>query len=445
MSASLDTKVLRMQSPKLFLKYMLGIPLQPFHEEWLKFVEENKQTIILAPRGSGKSTVITIGYSMWRALLDRSLRILIVSNTQRQAEMFLRQIQSFFESNHNILNTFGDIRGKVWSVNELDLIGHKSQKETTFTALGFQGSLIGRHMDIIMLDDIIDSSNCSTKLQRDKAWEWYFSVLLPMLEPGGEIHIIGTRWHEADIYSQLMKIDTYKSKVYKALTEDGKSYWPSRFPVELLKEYQRQNSSMFALQYQNEVINSATDIFDSKYFKYYEQLPPGLTYYQGVDLAATKEGDYFVICTVGKNEETGEYYVVDVFRDRISLAQQIEKILWKADQYNPVKIGIESVGYQAALANEVQRQAPLPIVQIQNKIDKVTRAKRLSVLFENGLIYLPDRESILVDELKAFPRGEHDDCVDALEMAISLSQSRLNWKWEDVKKSIYVGKYITEV
>lgn len=428
------------QSPILFEREVLGIDLQPFHIEWLEFIQQNRFTIILAPRGSGKSTVMTVGYTTWKALIDRNIRILIVSNTQRQAEIFLRQIRAYLESTQ-ILDMFGDIKGNIWSTSELDLRGHGVQKEATITSLGVGGALIGRHVDMIILDDIVDEENSRTSYQRENVWEWYFKTLLPMLEPNGEIHIIGTRWHEDDFYSQIMKSD-YQTKIYKAILPNGTSYWEDRFPISLLQEIQKQNPQIFAMQYQNEIISTKDAIFKEEYFKYYEFLPPSVTYYQGIDLAASKKGDYFAIVTLAKDNETGNMYVVDTYRGHLSLSKQIDKIMAKYEKYKPVMIGIESNAFQLALANEI-KNVGLPVKTVHQGADKISRANRLSIYFENGQIFFNKRNTELINELRLFPRAAHDDLFDALEIAVSISVKRP--QFVDLNKRIWTGSYIRRV
>jgi len=437
---NLKLNFFKIQSPILFEREVLGVTLQPFHIEWLDFVQKNRFTVILAPRGSGKSTVLTVGYTVWRSLIDRNIRTLVVSNTQRQAEIFLRQIRAYLESTQ-ILDMFGDIRGNIWSTGELDLKGHGIQKEASITALGLNGALIGRHVDMIILDDIVDEENSKTSYQRENVWEWYFKTLLPMLEPNGEIHIIGTRWHEDDFYSQITKAD-YETRIYRAVLPDGKSYWEERFPISLLKEIEKPNPQVFAMQYQNEIVSVKDAIFKEEYFRYYEFLPPSVTFYQGVDLAASKKGDYFAIVTIAKDNQTGDIYVVDAWRGHISLSKQIDKIMTKYEKYNPVMVGIESNAYQLALANEI-KSTGIPVKTVSQTSDKITRASRLSVYFENGQIYFNKRDTELVNELRMFPRASHDDLFDALEIAVSISTKKSHIL--DLDKRVWIGSYARRV
>jgi hypothetical protein len=70
--------------------------------------------------------------------------------------------------------------------------------------MGVGGPIISKHYDVIILDDIIDEENARTEEQREKMRVWYYKSLLPCLEPYGEIHILGTRYHPYDLYHELL-------------------------------------------------------------------------------------------------------------------------------------------------------------------------------------------------------------------------------------------------
>ena len=52
--------------------------------------------------------------------------------------------------------------------------------------------------------------------------------------------------------------------------------------------------------------------------------------------------------------------------------------------------------------------------------DKVTRVHSVSPLFEAGMVWVPDTTwaDELVEEVAAFPNGEHDDLVDSMTQAL---------------------------
>ena len=130
-------------------------------------------------------------------------------------------------------------------------------------------------------------------------------------------------------------------------------------------------------------------------------------------------------------------YVLDVFRARLSFERQLQTVVEKAREFDPVRIAVEATAYQAAFTQVLTSRTPLPVRQVFPHKDKVTRAWRLSALFENGKVLFGSGQDALWEELLAFPDGEHDDLFDAFECAVSLAQTRSNYKqvirpWPDV-------------
>jgi len=59
---------------------------------------------------------------------------------------------------------------------------------------------------------------------------------------------------------------------------------------------------------------------------------------------------------------------------------------------------------------------------INSKTNKQARIAGLETLVTQGLIVFSRRHQILLEQLRQFPLGKHDDGPDALEMAIQLAR-----------------------
>lgn len=151
--------------------------------------------------------------------------------------------------------------------------------------------------------------------------------------------------------------------------------------------------------------------------------------------------DYFAIAVIGVDEK-GHIWVLDIFRERISeIAVQVAKILEFNEKWKPDRIRIEAVAYQAGLSKEVQRQAALnrqlaPVMPVIPDKDKFRRAVIHSANFAGGLVHIrtdmPFFEAF-VAELLGFPKGTHDDMLDAYMHAAEQLVMRL-------KTRTFVGK-----
>jgi len=380
--------------PEKFVQQILGYQMEWFHKQWLEIQLNHPRSLILAPRGHGKSTICTISYSLFQLLNNPDLRILIVSNTQSQASAFLREIRSHLESNPKILSCFQNLVGKPWNEQEINL-------------------------------------KIRAGSQREKLLVWYYKVLLPCLEPEGRLHIIGTRYHYLDLYGHLIEGEFKKCHwIYRAIQQDenGKSaLWEEKFPLQLLEEKRQQaGTSIFNSQYQNDVELMKGRIFKPEWFQYYSSAPLKLKKAIGIDLALSekKRADFFALVVAGREERSGKIYLMDWFKDRLSFSRQVQVVRNYFQKHNQpdspvVRVCVEANAYQEAFAQKL-REAGLPVKSVVRVKDKLSRAYQLQARFENGEIYFPKQGAEeLIQELLLFPESEHDDLFDALELAVS--------------------------
>jgi predicted phage terminase large subunit-like protein len=112
-------------------------------------------------------------------------------------------------------------------------------------------------------------------------------------------------------------------------------------------------------------------------------------------------------------------YVLNYYRQHLDFPATIKQVEAQAAAWKPERIAIESVGYQRVLAQALQ-PGLLPIVQVQQPKQKEVRILgTLSPYFENGTLLINKNMEELLLEYLQFPKSEHDDILDALEMAVS--------------------------
>lgn len=407
---------------------VLGYTVKPFHRGLLQFQELHRKSLQLAPRGFGKSTTLTITRALFEVLRDPDVRVLIVSNTQLQAEVFLREVKHHLEYGEVLREVFGDfVSDDKWDVRELNVRPRKTRaKESTISCVGVGGPVVSRHYDVILADDLIDEENSRTEGQREKVREWFWRSLMPTLEPHGRIHVLGTRYHFADLYGVLIEGDFADChQVVKALPEDGTTPWPEKFSVEWLEDRRRSMGTLlFNSQYQNDTLAMRGRIFQTEWFRWFETPPQGLRVYQGVDLAISQKetADYFAHVTVGFDAQRNAY-VLDAVQRRMTFKAQTDFIIERQRAYRPIKVLVEAVAYQQAQVDELRR-AGVYAQAVRTSKDKNTRFVRLAARFEAGQVFLRrGMQDELVEQLLLAPEGRHDDLVDALEFAVGAEQS----------------------
>jgi hypothetical protein len=199
---------------EFFCKYVYGYDFYEKQREIAEALmdEDLREILIEAPRGSGKSELVTIAYQSWVIGRDHDERIITCSNTLGQAQLFLSKISAVMRSNPQYKEIFGELAPKSkdsdsqWTNEMKTVINRSDLKDPTMIALGRQGNIVGRRATLIICDDIIDSESVLTQYQREKISRWFKEELYPCLLPDGRIIVIGTRYHQEDIYDELEKL-----------------------------------------------------------------------------------------------------------------------------------------------------------------------------------------------------------------------------------------------
>lgn len=223
----------------------------------------HKKTMLLAPRGSLKTTILTISNSVFKILRnfllfgDRNIMLGVGSENKDKAKAMVMAIRRHFE-NQDFIELFGDLRGATWREDELTFKGAKLQeKESNVTAFGMDSSAVSsKHFTDLEIDDPVSFENAHTYASRDKMKKRFLFDVLPTLEPNAqekELHIKGTRYAPDDLYGWLYKQNMVNIRREKAIFDDGTSFWERMFPIEKLLKMRNDNPAVFGAQYQNDV------------------------------------------------------------------------------------------------------------------------------------------------------------------------------------------------
>lgn len=143
-----------------------------------------------------------------------------------------------------------------------------------------------------------------------------------------------------------------------------------------------------------------------------------------------RRGDYSAIVNVVRSRKTGKIYVLDADIQRrlpdALLAQVLE--YFKIREFT--RFGFESNQFQSYMAEHLRSMGNVArvypnIVEINNTKNKIGRIGGLQALIKSGTILFSRRHRLLLEQLKFFPKGMHDDGLDALEMAVRLCKEEL--------------------
>lgn len=391
-----------------------------------------KRKLRLYPRGHFKSSMITVGDAIRSVCENPNIRILIANLSLGNAKSFLREIKGHFERNEELRRLYGDHvsdarsdSGK-WSENQIISKKRTSNlKEPTIQVAGVGQSLASQHYDKMYLDDLLDQLTVATKEQIEKTIEWY-KLAISLLEPDGELIVIGTRYHDSDLYGYIIEqlSEEFDIEVHAAI-EHGQPIFPTRFTPETLAAIRKeQGSYIYSCQYMNAPVDDESAKFKISDFRYYK--PDEL---EGRDMfttmtvdraySLTKVADFTGI-TVRSKDVENRRYVRYAKRHKESEKDLIDTIFSLKNHFKCDRVGIEQKAFKFTLKPTLEdemrkRNDFFTIVELKDKGSKIQRIEGLVPQVEShSLFFIAGEMDDLEDEMARFPRAQHDDVVDSL-------------------------------
>jgi len=206
--------------------------------------------------------------------------------------------------------------------------------------------------------------------------------------------------------------------------------WPDKRPLYRLMLERYTDRAAFDSEYQNDPINSEDAPFSD--IAMWIKDDPEWVFFGAVDPSLGKSGkgrDPSAILVGGLNRATG---VLDIVEAKIAKRlpdRIIEEVIALQSRYKCLTWAIEAVQYQEFLRTELVKRGaargiPIPAVPVTPHRDKTLRIESLQPHILNGLIRLHPSQTMLLQQLRHWPKGDHDDGPDCLEMLWTLAISQ---------------------
>ena len=341
-------------SLQAFIEYLdVGFKPARHHQlliEKLEAVErgEIKRLMVFMPPGSAKSTYGSVLFPTWYLGRNRDRSVIAASHTGELAERFGRKVRNYVG---------GTEFGAVFGVGLADDSQAAARWETTqggeYFAVGVGGSVTGRRADLGIIDDPVKSrEDADSETIREKVWEWYKADFFTRLKPGAAIVLIQTRWHEDDLAGKLLQDAEEGGEKWETLSlpmeaeeedplgrEIGELLWPEWFTPEMVWQAKRDPRNWLAL-YQQKPRPDGGGVFKREWVMFYDGSPLDLkdstNRYLLVDAANEKRAtnDYTAMWVLGLGQD-GNYYVLDMVRDRLNLTERASMVMHLHRKWKP--------------------------------------------------------------------------------------------------------------
>lgn len=224
-----------------------------------------------------------------------------------------------------------------------------------------------------------------------------------------------------------------------------RSFWESKFPVEMLLKEQLANPSVFAAQRQQEPVLYNGNMFKAEWFKFYHYVPG--TQYREVFMASdtafrsSETADNTAIGLWGRTMDTNRLHLIDLLYGKISSEELVRKFMtfyrtWNGRVGNKQRITsvwIEDAASGMRLIEDLKRIGGIPVRRFKPRgRDKMMRIMDMKPMIESGNILFPENASHRVSQavmkelllLTEDGKAKHDDIADMIAQASEVAYNR---------------------
>lgn len=433
-------------------------------------VENGKSRFIrisMPPR-SGKSVSTSEYLPLWILRRHPEWKIALISHSPNLATSWGRQIRRMVEQ--GALGEDIQVASDAGAVTDWE-----TTKRGGVSARSGGQSITGRGFKVMILDDLVkDYADAASETKRETLQDWWQTTARTRLEPPSLCIVIGTRWHEDDFTGWVSTTsDPFEDIVFPAIAEEddilgreeGDPLY-SPFIVETREEALARWADLkaalgayaWSALYQQSPSPAKGSVFNTDDFRYWttdpEQAsrdstgdldPNGRTillpqsaiaggyWLDSWDLAmkGSKHNDY----VVGQRWVRAglQRFLIAQQRGQWEFPEQVKKFQdWERGD-DPIGSPYGHLVYKRVV--EDAANGPALIATLKDKIggidpvkargSKEERARAITPEIEAGYVFLPspqmegfDWVTKLIDELRNFPKGKHDDQVDSLSQGL---------------------------
>jgi predicted phage terminase large subunit-like protein len=437
--------------------------------------------VIIAPRGSAKSTFVSLTYVLKCICEHVETYIFLTSDTADQSYTFLEAIKNELETNSALADAYPGACGigSIWRTNRI-----VARNGVAVDALGTGNKIRGRRRkqhrpSLIVADDLENDDHIFSPRQRERARSWFNRALMKCGNKDTNVLVLGTVLHRECLPLTLARTPGWAHDLFQAIEQWPKHMelwaqwetiytdiqnpryqdearefyernkqqmdegavllWPEQESLyELMQMRVREGRNAFESEKQGNPVNPEACEFPSEWLDddriWFEQWPDAKTLtlkVMALDPSKGRDarrGDYSAIVKLARARDGILYVEADL--ERRDVAKIVDDGIDVYRRFPGCQgFAIETNQFQELLAGDFLRESQLqgimlPIYEIVNVVRKEVRIRRLGPYLSRRLFRFKTRSPgtlMLVNQMRDLFTGDHDDGPDALEMALRLA------------------------
>lgn len=430
-----------------YFKYALA----PYHYDFSTDLHDLvdgkvREVAWIAYRESAKTTFAKL-FVIWLICYKKRKYINLDSFDKENAERILFDVAFELVNNKRLQADYGVLFSKERGITDIKqnrINNFVTENGVRVEAHSTQESIRGRlHLnqrpDCLICDDIetnkTKDSQAYTKQVKD-----HLTEAMAGMSPDGFILYLGNYITEYGNIAWLMeraKTDPGIRLRNIPVIIDGQPAWGSKYALTdeeakitgkvSLEDKRRQlGSFVFSYEMMNEPIDESIAEFKREWIQRAteEELKHlTLNTFIAIDPAVSqKESADFTGVTIDRVSTEGKRYVT-AYRLKINPSELIEHLFFLWDKYKPTVLGMEETAFlltiKPFLEEEMRKRNKfISITPLKHGgIKKETRIRGLIPLMESKSVFFVGDCLALENEMRVFPRGEHDDVIDSFQYA----------------------------
>lgn len=413
----MDNRLVKLikQEPVKIANYVGFSKMGELHNEWIKtMLYATEDRTILGHRASYKTTCLSVSLALMMVIYPYK-SIIFLRKTDDDVIEVVKQVSNILRTSvfqYISLELYGtDIKFKQDTSFKLDTNLNTSTKGSVqLLGIGINGSLTGKHADIVITDDIVNVKDRISKAEREKT-KLVYQELQNVKNRGGRFINTGTPWHKEDCIATLMpnvtKYDCYSTGLIDRET--------------LEKIRQSMTPSLFSANYELKHIADADALFTNPKFTSDETL-----IYDGVShIDASyggEDGTAYTICKC-----VGDKFYMLGKRWNKHVDDCLSEILALQDKYKVGSISCERNADKGYLAKELRNQG-MYVEDYSENMNKFIKISTYLRKYWNDIIWLEDTDMDYMNEILDYTENaQHDDSPDSASCMIRKYKGKRKW------------------